>query len=268
MRRKNRCLEESEDVPGPLRRKTGFSLIELLVTIAIIAVLASLLLPALSKAKVASHGAVCKSNLRQIGGALHMYVSDHQAYPLYGGQSPTNFYWYDRLQPLLGANWTGGVFRCPSYPGRTSHGVYETGRFGRIEGSYGYNSRGSGCMHEQQLGLGAFALNGPVAPISENKVLVPSDMIAIGDATMHTVGSPPGPDGISDPSHARPAGLGAIFPSHGTEHPVGRKAEEKRHNARMQFVFCDNHVEAVKLTRVYDNSEAARRRWNNDNQPH
>lgn len=60
------------------RPKLGFTLIELLVVIAIISVLASLLLPGLSRAKQKARQAACLSHLRQMGLAFVMYVQDHE----------------------------------------------------------------------------------------------------------------------------------------------------------------------------------------------
>lgn len=62
-------------------RRRGFTLIELLVVIAIIGVLIALLLPAVQAAREAARRASCISNMKQIGLALHNYVSSHNVFP-------------------------------------------------------------------------------------------------------------------------------------------------------------------------------------------
>src|SRR5438093_82823 len=61
--------------------KSGFTLIELFVVISIIAVVAALLLPALSRARAQANSIKCRSNLRQLSLELAMYVNDYHAYP-------------------------------------------------------------------------------------------------------------------------------------------------------------------------------------------
>jgi prepilin-type N-terminal cleavage/methylation domain-containing protein len=82
---------------GPVGCSSAFTLIELLVVITILAILAALLLPSLSRSKEAAQRTACLSNLRQIGIAIHGYAADHHGKIPHGPPagpftSPANFY--------------------------------------------------------------------------------------------------------------------------------------------------------------------------------
>lgn len=75
----------------PRRKQCGFSLLELIVSIAIVAILVSLLLPALRLARQATQTTVCSSNLRQMGMAWRLYLDDYRQFPKYTEMPDWNF---------------------------------------------------------------------------------------------------------------------------------------------------------------------------------
>ncbi|MCM8829090.1 MAG: DUF1559 domain-containing protein [Candidatus Omnitrophica bacterium] len=82
-------------------KKNGFTLIELLVVIAIIAILAAMLLPVLSRAREQARMSTCIANLKQIGLAVNMYLTDYNEYwfPYLSGRAS------DRGTCVNGSNW-------------------------------------------------------------------------------------------------------------------------------------------------------------------
>jgi prepilin-type N-terminal cleavage/methylation domain-containing protein/prepilin-type processing-associated H-X9-DG protein len=100
----------------------GFTLVELLVVIGIIALLISLLLPALNRARSAARTTQCLSNLKQMGAAYGLYMinSKGKLPAVYEPKEPDEPFFYDRLRAYLTKDkdkWrkTGWLFDCPVY---------------------------------------------------------------------------------------------------------------------------------------------------------
>ncbi|MGD0060622.1 MAG: prepilin-type N-terminal cleavage/methylation domain-containing protein [Verrucomicrobiia bacterium] len=135
MRRGNLIKDKTRRVPP---ESPAFTLVELLVVIAVIAILAGLLLPALSKARAVAMEAKCAANLRSWGQAFYLYAVDYNSYLPHtddeGRNDPPFTYnpkypqreccYVDVLPPYMGLPpWrsypagqkpTGGIWQCPS----------------------------------------------------------------------------------------------------------------------------------------------------------
>jgi prepilin-type processing-associated H-X9-DG protein len=239
--------------------------IELLVVIAITAILAALLLPALSRAKAQAQSTRCKSNLRQISLALNMYVTDTHAYPrLFStadGSQALEIAWVELLQPYYPLAWTNPAYHCPAYRGLIADRLRVTsgGTAPWYFGSYGYNGYGVGF---ENLGIGADYIpsnnnaSDRLPTITESMVLAPSDMLAIGESKLvHFY-----PDQRNDP-------LSGSYQLFWPGYPAYYKLP-LRHGTKCNVVFCDSHTESVDAANLFFNPTNSATRWNNDHQPH
>lgn len=247
-----------QDLIGPgslpcFGRRIAFTLIELLVVIAIISILASMLLPALSRAKKKGQATACTNNLRQMGLAAQMYADDFSGrycltFQVTGDNSSSlsggRRAWFDFLLPYQK---TTNLLICPVRTQKFKEFVqeYPTGPDDMGIANYGMNFRIGGCdfapwPYSKWPGVrGGVSRPSSVAYVTDggSKPLNTSNPLkCVTDATPEK----PGCWILHDPGDDAPnsGGVTGDDPNWGGPMP--------RHTGQSAVLFIDGHVASLK----------------------
>lgn len=259
----------------------AFTLIEVLVVVAIIALLISIMLPSLAAARRVTRAVACRANMHQLGLAMTMYNNQYGHFPGHHLRVPTSteyILWPLRLMRSMktsGGSVSSGqhqVFWCPEskykkhWDGRqrlwsdiNTAQVNDCANF-----DYGYNDWGIGETHSTpgapNLGLGGHIISKNSLPIEHKdgevrvaKIKRPAEMIVIADNDADDLvkGQPGTWDTAIDPID-----------------DSGREWPGARHDKGCNVLWADGHADFQLQARLVEKTHKARRRWNNDFRAH
>jgi prepilin-type N-terminal cleavage/methylation domain-containing protein/prepilin-type processing-associated H-X9-DG protein len=265
-----------------MQRVKGFTLIELLVVIAIIALLLSILVPALNKVKVQAQFVICGNNIRQVGLAEVMYTTENDGYfsdalESFCLQLPTSVYgswrcrWHDESMnninrpDLAGQLWgyleNQDVIMCPAFRGL----AYQVGA--------DHVPPGGSPPHNPDIPIKpqyAFSQNAFIGPLDKysssyswttpflaakiSHIRRPSEIFMFSEENMWTIQSPPyrftwSKDVLNDNGiflwGTSGPGPNGVNDSVGSFHKTSWATEDTRNEGVANAVFADGHVETM-----------------------
>ena len=240
-----------------IARQLGFTLVELLVVIGIIAILVGILLPTLQKARRAGNSAKCLSGLRQLGQAHIMYANDHKGVIVYPQETdprfnPTTVFWFQKLSVYLNRNnirasaiELGNVDKvlrsCPEWEGIDNNG---DGKMDTDKIGYGMSQRllapRTRARYADPADVGVTGYVPP--PWKLTMIKSSGSRIIFGDSRNTNLDPPVAGWNLNFAVNAPTSGDPA---RHSGKRDVRNTTDPAYKTIRANYVFCDGHAESL-----------------------